>query len=383
MEIAKGIGRLFMNPLLYVAILFCILIGYRRVINERKSFNRRIHWGMYEAVYLLKEGWAMALILSLISIVVGIVLPVEYIVLVVLVMLVGIISFYYHLASAAYGFAVAFIAIWLTYMYDWSWSILGWQFDATIMHKNLLISVPLIIALVLLVEGQLVRKYAANNASPRLQTTARGLRAVTYLSKRIWILPVVFFIPGGAIPEWAPFWPQLSVGGETYGLVLFPVVIGFQQRARKMLAKAFYPQIGATIQLLGVLVLIETIFAIFFPIMGIAAVAVAFIGRALISIIYSVRERKGQFAVTPQNEGVVVAAVLPESPAEAMGIEVGEIIRRVNGIPVKTETELYEALQINAAHCRIEVLDAQNEIRIRQHVIFRHDHFRIGLIVLK
>lgn len=372
-----------MNPLLYVAILFCVLIGYRRVINERKSFNRRIHWGMYEAVYLLKEGWMLALMLSLISIALGIVLPVEYIVLVTIVMLVSIVSFYYHLASAAYAFALAFAAIWLTYMYDWSWSILGVEFDATIMHKHLLIAVPLLIALLLVVEGQLVRKYAANNSSPRLQTTARGLRAVTYLAKRLWILPVVFFIPGGAIPEWAPFWPQLSLGGETYGVVLFPVVIGFQQRARKMLPKAFYPQVGATIQLLGVLVLIEAVLAIFFPIMGIAAVAVAFVGRALISIIYSIRERKGAFAVTPQNEGVVVAAVLPESPAEAMGIEVGEIIRRVNGIPVKTETELYEALQINAAHCRIEVLDAQKEIRIRQHIIFRHDHFRIGLIVLK
>lgn len=372
-----------MNPLLYVAILFCVLIGYRRVMSERQSFNRRIHWGMYEAVYLLKEGWGMALILSAISLLVGFVLPLEYIVLVTIVMMICIVTFYYHMASVVYSFGVAFIILWLTYMYDWSWQVWRFTFDADVMHKHLLITVPLLMSILLFVEGQLVKKYAANNASPRLQTTERGLKAVTYLAKRLWILPVFFLIPGSAIPDWAPWWPQLSLGSDSYGIVLFPIVMGFQQRARKMLPNAFYPQVGLTMQLLALLVFIEAIIAIFFPIMGIAAVGVAIIGRILISIIYSVRERKGAFAVTPQNDGVVVAAVLPESPAEAMGIQIGEVIRRVNGIPVKTEEELYEALQINAAHCRIEVLDAQHEIRIRQHVIFRHDHFRIGLIVLK
>jgi hypothetical protein len=372
-----------MNPLLYVTILFCVLIGYRRVINERKSFNRRIHWGMYEAVYLLKEGWLMALILSVLSVAIGIVLPVEYIVLVTIVMLIGIVCFYYHAASVVYSFAIAFIIIWLTYMYDWTWHIFNFTFTADVMHKHLLVSVPLLISLLLFAEGQLVKKYAADNASPRLQTTERGLKAVTYLAKRLWILPVFFLIPGSVIPDATPWWPQFTIGEQSFGIVLFPVVIGFQQRARKQLPKQFYPQIGLTMQLLAILVFIEAIIALFFPVIGIAAVLVAIIGRLFISIVYAVSERKGTFAVTPQNEGVVVAAILPESPAEAMGIQVGEVIRRVNGMPVKTEEALYEALQINAAHCRIEVIDAQNEIRIRQHVIFRHDHFRIGLIVLK
>lgn len=325
----------------------------------------------------------MALTLSLLSVIIGIVLPVEYIVLVTIIMLIGIICFYYHAASVVYSFAIAFILLWLTYVNDWSWHILNFTYTADVMHKHLLVSVPLLISFLLFFEGQLVKKYAANNASPRLQTTERGLKAVTYLAKRLWILPVFFLIPGSAIPDATPWWPQFTIGEHSFGLVLFPVIIGFQQRARKMLPKQFYPQIGFTMQLLAGLVFVEAMIALFFPIIGIAAVIVAIVGRLLISIIYSIRERKGAFAVTPQNNGVVVAVILPESPAEAMGIEVGEVIRRVNGMPVKTEEELYEALQINAAHCRIEVIDAQNEVRIRQHVVFRHDHFRIGLIVLK
>ena len=46
-----------------------------------------------------------------------------------------------------------------------------------------------------------------------------------------------------------------------------------------------------------------------------------------------------------------------------------------------TENELYEALQLNAAHCRLEVLDRNNELRLTQHVIYSNDHYRIGLLL--
>ena len=78
----------------------------------------------------------------------------------------------------------------------------------------------------------------------------------------------------------------------------------------------------------------------------------------------------------------MIAAVLPESPAEKMGLQVGEVIKRVNGQEIYTERELYEALQINAAHCRLEVLNHQNEIRLTQHVVHADDHHRIGLILV-
>ncbi len=382
-EIVKGFGRLFMNPLLYIAIICCLAIGHRRVQNERKWFNRQIHWGMYETVFLLKQGWRMALIFTIISLLLGFVLPPVYLVLVAIIMIIGLVSFYYHLASAVYGFGFAFVILWFTYVYDGSWTLGPWQVDALSMHQHLFMTVPFLLAIVLIIEGQLIKKYAAWNASPRYQKTDRGLKAVTYLAKRIWILPVFFLIPGSVIPDALPFWPRFNIGSETFSLVLFPVVFGFQQRARKELPATFYPKFGATVQLLGALVLIEALIAIFIPIVGLAAVVLAVIGRMLISILYSISERKGAFAVTPNKKGVVVVAVLPGSPAEAMGIQKGEVIRRVNGIPIHSEDELYEALQINAAHCRIEVLDTNDEVRIRQHVVFRDDHFRIGLIVLK
>lgn len=382
-ELLKGVLRLFMNPLLYITIIFTVLLGYRRVIRERQSFKIRIHWGLSETIRLLREGWLAAFCVSLVSLLVGIVLPMEYIMLVTVLSILFVVSFYYQLASVVYPFGIAFLVLWVTFTQNWGFTLFGFTINASDLKLSMLSSIPLLIGILLIAEGMLVQKYGADLASPRLQRTARGLKAVTFLSKRLWILPVFLVIPGDTITSFVSYWPVFSLGGETYGFILFPIVIGFQQRARKMLPMYFYPQMGRTIVLLGALVFVEGIVSYFYPILGLASVLVAIIGRILISVIYGLSERKGKFAVTPQNEGVVIAAILPNSPAEAMGLQIGETIRKVNGESVHSEEELYRALQQNAAQCKIEVLDTDGEVRLRQHIVFHHDHFRIGLLLVQ
>ncbi len=382
-ELLKGVLRLFMNPLLYITIIFTVLLGYRRVIRERQSFKIRIHWGLSETIRLLREGWLAAFCVSLLSLLIGIVLPMEYIMLVTVLSILFVVSFYYQLASVVYPFGMAFLVLWVTFTQNWGFTLFGFTINASDLKLSMLSSIPLLIGILLIAEGMLVQKYGADLASPRLQRTARGLKAVTFLSKRLWILPVFLVIPGDTITSFVSYWPVFSLGGETYGFILFPIVIGFQQRARKMLPMYFYPQMGRTIVLLGALVFVEGIVSYFYPILGLASVLVAIIGRILISFIYGLSERKGKFAVTPQNEGVVIAAILPNSPAEAMGLQIGETIRKVNGESVHSEEELYRALQQNAAQCKIEVLDTDGEVRLRQHIVFHHDHFRIGLLLVQ
>lgn len=382
-ELLKGVLRLFMNPLLYITIIFTVLLGYRRVIRERQSFKIRIHWGLSETIRLLREGWLAAFCVSLLSLLIGIVLPMEYIMLVTVLSILFVVSFYYQLASIVYPFGIAFLVLWVTFTQNWGFTLFGFTINASDLKLSMLSSIPLLIGILLIAEGMLVQKYGADLASPRLQRTARGLKAVTFLSKRLWILPVFLVIPGDTITSFVSYWPVFSLGGETYGFILFPIVIGFQQRARKMLPMYFYPQMGRTIVLLGALVFVEGVISYFYPILGLASVLVAIIGRILISVIYGLSERKGKFAVTPQNEGVVIAAILPNSPAEAMGLQIGETIRKVNGESVHSEEELYRALQQNAAQCKIEVLDTDGEVRLRQHIVFHHDHFRIGLLLVQ
>ena len=105
--------------------------------------------------------------------------------------------------------------------------------------------------------------------------------------------------------------------------------------------------------------------------------------ECVFSIVVSIRERSGAFIVAPKSTGVVIAGVLPDSPGDKMGLLPGECIRSVNGLEVTNEKELYDAIQINAAHCRLQVLGRDGEVRLMQQVIYRHDHHRLGILVIR
>lgn len=140
---------------------------------------------------------------------------------------------------------------------------------------------------------------------------------------------------------------------------------------------------GNSIILTYQLVLIVGLLAYFMPVLGAAALALGAISRTVIGVVYSRSEDRNSYAVIRSDKGIMIAGVLPNSPAQKMGLVAGEVIKRVNGQDVFNEDELYAALQINAAHCRLEVLDHSGELRLTQHVVHREDNHKIGLLVVK
>ena len=140
---------------------------------------------------------------------------------------------------------------------------------------------------------------------------------------------------------------------------------------------------GRNIVFVGELVLFVGIASYFMPVLGAAALALGAISRTIIAIYYRRSEDRDSYAVMRSGNGVMIAGVLPDSPAEKMGLIAGEVIKRINGQNVHTEEELYEALQINAAHCRLEVLDHNGELRLTQHVVHSDDNHKIGLLIVK
>lgn len=382
-EFGLAIGRFFINPVFYIVIVLGIYLGYRRVKRERKYFHIRILWGWSELNGLLKEGLLWALLISIISILFGLTVPIEFLYFVMVVSIIAIITYTFHFLSPIIIFACCLsILMWMNEQ-QLSFTILGVEFGGIDGRGGAAVTVTILAGLLLVAEGLLIRKYGATNASPRVENTKRGLKAIAYLSKKAWVLPILFIVPGEAINAHFPWWPQFSLGSEQFAFIFFPIVIGFQQMTRRMLPLYVYPKLGRAVLILGELVVIGGLVAYFEPLVGFITLVVGALARVVISIIYAVREKKDIYAVSPKSSGVMIAAVLPNSPAEKMELLVGEVIRKVNGTEVRTERELYEALQINAAHCRLEVLNHNKEVRLTQHVVHREDHFRIGLIVVE
>lgn len=382
MEIVWAIARFFMNPIVYIAIVMALFIGYQRVKRERRQFHRRLLWGGSEVMGMWRHGLALGAIISVMSAAFGMTVPVQWVLLVAVCMLIGLLSFTYTFGSAMYAFAAAFALLWLVTKMDWSFTLFSYTFEGLNVWGGTVVCVTLFAAMFLIAEGMLIRTHAAKFASPVLTKTKRGLRGIAYKTKQFWLLPLFLIVPGDAVTAFFPYWPQFSLGHKEFAFLFFPVVIGFEQATRQTLPQYVYPQVGKRVTLLGELVLVLGLATLFFPQLGVIGLIIGVAGRLFITW-HTARQQDGKsYAVQPKKEGVVIAGVLADSPAEKMGLVVGECIRRVNGQSVHTEDELYKALQINAAYCKLEVLDHQNEVRLTQHAIFVEDHYRIGLLLV-
>lgn len=383
MDLLQAIALFFLNPVWLIAIVASIGLGYFRVKRERRSFLVRLHPGLTEMKKLLAESWLPALILSVLLSGIGLTVDVGWIALFSATAILAMISFYYQAASPIYFAAIAFFGLFAFQQWGRDFAFRGWSLGDVDLFGDMALTVAVIAGLFLIAEGFLVRRHTTAYASPFLTKTNRGLRAAAYKSKRLWLLPIVFLVPGDFLAGIAPYWPQFTMGSSAFSFLPVPIIIGFSQVARASFPDVLFPKIGQAITVIGVVVVVVGAFAWWMPILGWAALLIGVIGRAMLSIIVAVRERKGGFAAAPQSSGVIIAGILPESPGEKLGLIPGECIRKVNGIQVSNEKELYDAIQVNAAHCRLQVIGRDGEVRLMQQVIYRHDHHRLGLLVVR
>lgn len=383
LELLKAVALFFLNPLWLVAIFAAIGLGYFRVKRERRSFLVRLLPGLTELKRLLSESYIHAIVLSVFISGIGLTVNIGWIVVFSAIALLLMCTFYYQITSPIYAVAIAFFGLYGMQYFGQNFAFRGWSLNDMDFFGELAVTIPIIGGLLLVAEGLLIQKRADKYSSPYLVNTKRGLRAAAFKLKRLWLLPVVFLVPGDLISGYAPYWPQFTLGATAFSFVPVPVIIGFSQVARGSFPDVLFPKMGRVIWIVGLAVTAVGIGAIWMPILGWAALLIGVVCRIVITVVIAVRERKGHYVVSPQSSGVIIAGILPESPGEKLGLMLGECIRAVNGIQVSNEKELYDAIQVNAAHCRLQVIGRDGEVRLMQQVLYRHDHHRLGLLVVR
>lgn len=380
-EVLKAIGRLFMNPLFYIAIVVFIFLGYVRVKRERKFFKTRILSGWTELKIGAHALW-IGIILSVITMLIGLVLPISFLIVLTVVSILMLITMFYHFITPVWLFLVTALVLVLFGVNDWVVQIFGFEISGFQFDEQFLVTVTVLAGILLYVEGRFIKKYGSYFASPMMEKTKRGLQVVAFKSKGLWMLPLFVLVPGDVVKEFTEYWPVFAFGEQTFSIVIFPFIIGFQFVTRKSLPAMYYEKFSKPIQILGQIVIILGLIGYYYPVMSIVTLAVGAVIRFIITFVAAKEEKHELYAIAPQNKGIIIAGVLPNSPAEKMGLKIGEIIMRVNAQDVNSEKELYEALQINAAHCKLEVLDHQGEIRLTQHVVHSNDNHKIGVLLI-
>src|SRR5690625_3213653 len=114
MELLKGIGNVFLNPLLYWSFILIMIVGNKRIRQERNQFGVKI----FDVFSEWKKTWIISmlagLLISLLNLGLGIVLSYETILVLSIIVILLSISFRLSLLSASYTMGITFLIVLLS-----------------------------------------------------------------------------------------------------------------------------------------------------------------------------------------------------------------------------------------------------------------------------
>lgn len=377
LEVLKGIGKMFLNPLFYWVILLVLIMGWRRIKKERRQFGTKVFPLLTELKGTLSITIIFSILLSTTSILLGFMMTIEMIVLLIIVTIAVSITGRTTLLSSSYTLGITFILLLLLpNIKVGSLSTYVHFEDVTIIH---LLSLVLFMAIALFAETILIS--SKKGASfPELTLGSRGLWIGQHRLKRLAFIPFMTLIPVEDPTLALPIFPYFQYADAGYSLIFIPFVIGANYTVRSLLPMDAGRKLGQANWVLAVLILLIVVVSMYIPYVSVVAVLVAIIGKEWIMYRHKKADKYKPAIFSPLNQGIKVLAMMPDSPADRLGIEIGETITKVNGQAIHTSTQFYEALQNSGAFFKLDILDHQGEVRFINSALYEEDHHELGII---
>lgn len=376
----SGIGQLFLNPLFYGIVLIAWWFSLKRIKNERSHFQIRVYPAIPSFLASIYPGIVVGLILSVVLLIVGFVLPVGTIYFMSLLSVVLGLARRGNLLSP---YVLIGVTALLAVMIPQPDPTTNW-FSARIAE---LATTPVshllaLLAILSIAESVFIFKQAQRFISPRLLKGKRGKWIGAYDMNHVWFLPLFFVVPG-AMVERFQWWPLLS-SEASFSFMLAPLAIGFHQLVQHYLPRHVIRANGQHVLWNGLLSLAVAAVAIWQSLDWVAWAGLVFAiaWRAGYAFYFQRKDRVAPATFVPRYDGIPVLGMLPGSPADKMNLQIGERIQKVNGMNVTNAYDFYQAIQQNAAHCKLEVIDTRGEIRFEQRSLYEHEHHQLGLLFI-
>ncbi|PEZ07235.1 hypothetical protein CN326_08770 [Bacillus sp. AFS018417] len=378
-EIVKAIVRFFAHPALYVFFISSFFVGYLRVLRERKDFSFKVYDILYELRTSAFAGIGFGLILSLITVGMGLVISQASVFMIAIWTVLFALIAQYRYLSPAYTFGIAIAATLLSSKLPVSFLQLREGEESSV------VSLAILLGLMLVVEGFLISNNAANYSTPKLRKGKRGLNIGLHESKRLWLVPIFVLVPGDAITQFASWWPVVSVGSQKFSLFLIPFLIGFTRTIKSSEPKGALLFTGRRVFGLAAIVLLLGIASYWWHTLAIVAMGVAMLGRLTITVQERLEDEKRPAYFSSRDHGLVVLDTIPGTAGITMDLKPGEMIVKVNGISPTNVDEFYNALQskTTGAFCKMEVIDTNGELRLVQHAIYEGEHHELGIVFVE
>ncbi|HET7579109.1 MAG TPA: S1C family serine protease [Bacillales bacterium] len=363
-----GLLRIFLQPLFYILLVFAAFVSYHRVLRERRDFRVRIY-GVFDGIAeTIFPGLVMGLAGSILLLAAGVVLPPGMLALIAALYILAALTMQLRLMSPVFTVGVAVLAGFLFpdvrtgvgFIDDWIQQIRGTSASSS----------ALLLGFLILMEGVMIRLRGIRT-TPRLLPGKRGKTIGAHEARKFWFVPLCLLLPGGVIPDFG-MWPFTNSGAEGFSLLLVPFGFGFYRLVTDTQPKQAITAAARRQIWIGLLVAVLAGIAWYTDIGFLAPVAagLAVLLGIVTAVFDHVRRKRDTVYFRQRNDGLMVLGVLPGSAAEKLGVHVGECIQKVNGQPVSDENDFYEALQQNAAFCKLEVAGENGEIRFVQGALY-------------
>ncbi|AZB44490.1 PDZ domain-containing protein [Bacillus sp. FJAT-42376] len=379
LELLGGVLRFFQHPLTYYFVLYTLLIGFFRIKQERNSFYTKVEVIYEELIFTYTKGLFAGLMVSAAVILTGLSLPAGIIILIGAAT--ALLSFFFRpqWLSAAFIMGLAFASAVFLMTFS-KGSLPAFMKDIVQMDPAVF---AILTGMLLIAEGWLVYRTGHLRTSPSILKSSRGLPIGNHTAKRHWLLPLILFVPGGTLTSVFSWWPVFEMNGQSFSLFILPFFIGFHQEVRGSLPKESIQVTSKRILWLGMVTLLIACGSLWWLPLAFAAMILAIAGRIFLIIRQKMNDRSAAYFFSKKDKGLMILGILPKSPAEKIGLKVGETITKVNGSFVKTTGEFYEALQKNRALCKLEIIGLNGEIRYAQRATYEGEHHELGLLFVE
>lgn len=195
--------------------------------------------------------------------------------------------------------------------------------------------------------------------------------AGAYFVSRLWPIPmVVWMLPNAytlqSIPMEMPAWMQLFGGGIEGVPVLFPIVaaLGYKDLSLTGTPKKRAKSWGIKMLIYGASVYIMGFVSSLIP--GLMLPSIILTAAAYTAILYymNIDKNSKQPVYLPPWRGLKVLEVVPESPADKMGIEIGDILYRMNSRDVNSIEAVTNRLDDFPPHVWLDIEREEEKIEV-------------------
>jgi len=334
----------------------------RRVNGERRQFRTAIHREKLELWPGLLWGVLASLVISALSVVLGVMLPPA----------VG-----YALLAIS---AVTFLGSGLTFSPAWlglAGLVLFWP--GLGLGQEWVPSYGMLLSLLNLGQAALMRFGRVPVASPFVRQSNRGRLVGGYRFRQFFWLPLVLPVPGSWLSA-LPFWSSLHITAPSFGLIGLPVILGASFVSRKQLPDAAWRYWPRQFLLAAILDIVVTSLAWSKLVPAVWTVSLLAAVAVLLGVSLWRSHFKNQPQVTQTESGVRLLAVVPNTPAAKMGLVAGDLVMTVNGMAVSDNESLYAAIQSSPTYARLKVTQLDGEIKLTEAAIFEGAPHELGMI---